>query len=86
MAGDLLVFPRGENEHRAARCGIVDGIVCEPVPTCVEPDTDPGTSRRKSQRVLPPHFLQGMIALRSFQLTKAKLLRIKCTMQVCTIV
>jgi hypothetical protein len=42
LAGDLLVFLRGENVHRAARCGIVDGIVRGPVPTCVEPDTDPG--------------------------------------------
>ena len=42
MAGDLLVFLRGENAHRAARCGIVDGIVRGPVPSCVEGDTDPG--------------------------------------------
>jgi hypothetical protein len=42
MAGDLLVFLRGENEHRAPRCGIVDGIVRGPVPSFIEADTDPG--------------------------------------------
>ena len=42
MAGYLLVFLRGENEHRAARCRIVDGIVRGPVPSFIEADTDPG--------------------------------------------
>jgi hypothetical protein len=42
MAGDLLVFLRGENEHRAARSGIVDGIVRGPVPSFVEADAYPG--------------------------------------------
>ena len=56
MGGDLLVFPRGENEYRAARCGIVDGIVCEPVPTCVEPDTDPGQAATNRSECFPIIF------------------------------
>ena len=42
MAGDLLVFLRGENAHRAARRAIADGIVRGPVPRFVEADADPG--------------------------------------------
>jgi hypothetical protein len=56
MAGDLLVFLRGENVHRAARCGIVDGIVCGPVPACVEPDTDPGQAAAYRSACFPIIF------------------------------
>jgi hypothetical protein len=53
MAGDLLVFPRGENEHRAAGCGIVDGIVCGPVPSFVEADADPGQAAANRSTCFP---------------------------------
>ncbi len=49
MAGDLFVFLRGEDLHRAARSGVVDGIVRGPVPSFVEADAEPGqavTDRR----------------------------------------
>jgi hypothetical protein len=44
MAGDLLVFPRGENKHRAARRGIADRILYRPIPSFVETHADPGQS------------------------------------------
>jgi hypothetical protein len=42
MAGNLLVFLRGENVHRTARSGIVDWIVRGPVPSFVKADAEPG--------------------------------------------
>jgi hypothetical protein len=42
LLAPLLVFLRGENVHQAARCGIVDWIVCGPVPSFVEADADSG--------------------------------------------
>jgi glycogen debranching enzyme len=42
----------------AARCGIVDGIVCGPIPTCVEPDTDPGQAAADRSACFRIIFLQ----------------------------
>jgi hypothetical protein len=42
MAGDLLVFLRGEDKHHAARRGIADGIARCPVPSFVEAHANPG--------------------------------------------
>jgi hypothetical protein len=56
MAGNLLVFLRGENEHRAARCGIVDGIVRGPVPSFIEADTDPGQATADHSACFPVIF------------------------------
>jgi hypothetical protein len=56
MAGYLLVLPRGENEHRAARRGIVDGIACGSISACVEPDTDPGQAAAYRSACFPIIF------------------------------
>src|ERR1700730_3267934 len=42
--------------HRQRGCGIVDGIVCELVPTCVEPDTDPGQTAANRSACFPIIF------------------------------
>jgi hypothetical protein len=54
MAGDLLVFLRGQNERRAARLGIADRILYRPISSFVEARSR--TIRRRSQRALLHRF------------------------------
>ena len=60
MAGDLFVFLRGEDLHRAERSGTAYGIVWEPVPSFVEAEAEPGQAatdlrpRFRSFSPMPP--------------------------------
>src|SRR6202043_1667304 len=56
MAGDLLVFLRGNDSHRAVRCVVADRVARPSIPRLVEADADPRQAVADSGTRLPIMF------------------------------